>query len=173
MNCGEWEERIALYVGGDLAGPAAAEAARHLGECAGCQVFASGLRATLETLREGHREEIPQAHYAAVRARVLAELRPRIRWGWVWGVAAAIGVVAAVGVERQLRVPELPAVALRTPGAPAAGYAVPVVAVARPARVHKAAPARPSQPGEELVVKIETADPDVVIYWITETKGDY
>ena len=26
---------------------------------------------------------------------------------------------------------------------------------------------------EEVLVKIETGDPDVVIYWIAETKGDY
>ena len=25
---------------------------------------------------------------------------------------------------------------------------------------------------EEIVVKIETGDPDVVIYWIAEAKGD-
>jgi hypothetical protein len=95
MNCREWEERIA----GDLDDAAAA---RHLADCPGCQVFASGLRQTLEELRRAHTEdEIAPAHYAAVRARVMAELRPRRRWGWVWAAvgAAATAVLVAVSVS--------------------------------------------------------------------------
>ena len=46
----------------------------------------------VELLREAHQEPIDPAHYAAVRARVLAELgRQRRRvWRWVWagGLAA-------------------------------------------------------------------------------------
>ena len=54
MNCSVWEERIALYQGGDLPSGQVQEVERHLGECAGCQVFASGLKETLEVLREAH-----------------------------------------------------------------------------------------------------------------------
>ena len=52
MNCLDWEERIALYAGGDLTGAEAAEVERHVADCAGCQVFWSGLRETLAELRD-------------------------------------------------------------------------------------------------------------------------
>ena len=45
---------------------------------------------TVELLREAHREPIAEAHYAAVRARVLSQLaverRPWRRWMWGYGV---------------------------------------------------------------------------------------
>jgi anti-sigma factor RsiW len=80
MNCVDWEERIALYAGGDLA-PAEAQAVeRHVAECAGCQMLLSGLRQSLALVREVHSEPVEAAHFAAVRARVLAELE-RVRQG--------------------------------------------------------------------------------------------
>jgi hypothetical protein len=160
VNCQEWEERIA----GDLEDAAVTE---HVAECPGCQVFASGLRQTLAELRSTHAEEIAPAHYAAVRARVLAELQPRRRWGWVWaaaGVAAA--VVAVMAIMPRMRVEELPpreSVAV-VPPAPAA----PVVRVAA-----TPAPRKARVRTEEVVMKIETGNPDVVIYWIAEAKGAY
>jgi hypothetical protein len=167
MNCRDWEERIA----GDSDDPGVV---RHLGDCVGCQVFASGLRQALETLRAAHADEIPEAAYTAVRARVMAELRPRRRWGWVWAVAgAALVLVAVAGVERGMRVAELPAVALRGPGAPE------LRAVAPRAAARKKPARKPAWPAdsrryrtEEVLVKLETGDPDVVIYWIAETKGE-
>ena len=114
----------------------------------------------LTVLREAHAEEPDSAVYAAMRARVLAELRPKRRWGWVWaavGVAAGLG---AWGIAGRMRVQELP---LR-----------PIVAAAAPAppqRVAAKARRRPVKT-EEIVMKIETANSDVVIYWIAEAKGD-
>src|SRR5580658_8434330 len=56
---------------------------------------------TLEILREAHWEAIPEAHYAAVRARVLAQLelqrKPWWRPIWMYGYAAvAVMVIAGV-----------------------------------------------------------------------------
>jgi hypothetical protein len=165
MNCREWEARIAA----DLDDPGVV---RHVGDCAGCQVFASGLRETLDTLRMAHAEPIAPAHYAAVRARVMAELHPRRRWGWLWvasGVAAVFFVVGWVGIQREMRVAELPLrVAVVVPPAPAA----PVARSRRAPVVKRPVVARKAAPEEEIVVKVETGDPEVVIYWITETKGD-
>ena len=93
MNCRDWEERIALYAGGDLPPVEAAEVERHVADCAGCQVLLSGLRQSLELLREAHGEPVDPAHFAAVRARVLAKLerecRPWWRQAWVVGPAMA------------------------------------------------------------------------------------
>jgi hypothetical protein len=160
MNCQEWEERIA----GDFDDAAVA---RHVVECPACQVFASGLRQTLAELRTAHAEEIAPAHYAAVRARVLAELQPRRRWGWVWaaaGVAAA--VVAVLSIVPRMRVAELPPreIVAAVPAAPVA----PVVRVAA-----APAPQKARVKTEEVVMKIETGNPDVVIYWIAEARGEY
>lgn len=162
MNCREWEERIA----GDLKDTAAV---RHIADCPGCQVFASGLRQTLDELRAAHAEEIAPAYYAAVRARVMAELRPRRHWGWGWAaVGAAAAVFVALSVDSRMKVEELPrrAIVAVVPPAPAA----PVVTEAPPA---PRARARALGKTEEVVMKIETGNPDVVIYWIAEAKGEY
>ena len=176
MNCAEWEERIALHAGGELTD---GSVERHLAECPGCQVFASGMRQTVAALRADERE-IGEAHYAAVRARVMAEVgRARRRWIWVWAAAAVCtAVVAGVGIERRMRVEELPMVARAAPVAPPvvarvrAPESPAVRAVKRAAMRHEERQKNLAAP-EEVLVKIETDDPDVVLYWITETKGEY
>ena len=47
MNCVEWETRVALYAGGDLAGADAMDVERHLEECSACQSLSSGVRESL------------------------------------------------------------------------------------------------------------------------------
>ena len=167
MNCVGWEERIALYAGGDLS-PAEAEAVeRHVAECAGCQVLLSGLRESLRLVREVHGEPVEAAHFAAVRARVLAELEraPARRWRFAWGFAMA--AAAAVLLIAMWPRPEQH-LALPMPHAPAA----PLVAKVLP-KLPKAKPRKPRKPqdSEDVVMKIETDNPDVVIYWIAE-KGE-
>jgi len=173
MNCVDWEERIALYAGGDLDSREAQAVERHLSECAGCQAVLSGLRESLALAREAHAEPVEAAHFAAVRARVLAELEraPARRWRFAW--AAALGAAAAVLLMALWPRPEM-RLAVPMPQAPAAA------AVARtvlPSHPKMAAKARPPQPVERaaappMVVKLLTDDPDVVIYWITDTKGE-
>jgi anti-sigma factor RsiW len=184
MNCGEWEERLALYAGGDLVPAEKAEVERHLQDCTGCQVFLSGLSEGLQVLRDAHAQEVAPAHFAAVRARVLAELgRGRRRWWlqrWAFGLATAALLLLVVlwmwparrsapqpQVVRVSPAPEVPVTAPKGP-APA-----PVPHVSRRARTPR--PARPKpvvEPAKPLVVKLVTDDPDVVIYWLTETRGD-
>jgi anti-sigma factor RsiW len=177
MNCSEWEERIGLYAGDDLAAEAA-EVERHLAECAKCREFAVGLRESLASLKEAHTEIPAEASFAAVRARVLGELRrgrvPMWRRAWVYGLAA-VALAVIVG----LRIRETPRVS-------------PPVAVAQPAEMpamehgavqphqppaHARSPRRRVRLGqpavaEPLMIKLETDNPDVVIYWIAEKRGD-
>jgi hypothetical protein len=85
------------------------------------------------------------------------------------GVAAVVLVAAAVGIRREMRVAELPLrVAAAVPPAPDA----PVMTRRRLPVVKRPVAPKTAAPAEEIVVKVETGDPDVVIYWITETKGD-
>jgi len=171
MNCADWEERIALYAGGDLAGVEAERVQRHLAECPGFQVFWSGLKETLEELRETHQMEIPEVHFSAVRAGVMAELRREHRtWrrlAWISGV----GIAAALVLGLALRPGPLPAppgrVAARIPAAPL----VATVDDAAPTERRALAAADRPRPGagrQPTLVKLQTADPKIVIYWIAD-----
>src|SRR5437764_6361337 len=92
MNCVEWEARVALHAGGDVAGAEAAQVERHLSECSACQLLWSGVRDSLAVLQAAHAEFPAAAHFTAVRSRVMAELhrsaRPWRRLAWISGVAA-------------------------------------------------------------------------------------
>jgi len=138
----------------------------------------------MELLREAHREPIPEAHFAAVRARVLAEIEAGHRqrdWRRVRGIASMAAAAAAMAAflvhpqraVRPRRAEPVAAIqaALRTEPA----------AAARPAkRVYQrraavsAAPYRVIGPPnrQPLVVKVITDDPNVVIYWISQGTGE-
>ena len=177
MNCSDWEERIALHAGGDLPPAEAADVERHLRECAGCQVLASGLKQSLALLKEAHHEPLAPAHFSTVRARVMAELeqkrRPLWAWAWSFGLAAAAVALLVTLALRPGRTPErrAPVVAVNHP---------PVVVVHEPAvpppphrRVARRVvrPIVPDAPDPEpLIVKLQTDDPNVVIYWIADRK---
>lgn len=177
MSCREWEERIALDAGGDLAPAEAAELAGHLAACDSCREAAASLRDSLEGLRDAHRETITPAHLAAVRARVLERLaRPPLwRRAWILGPAMGAAVTAAVvalvlarwpAVPPPPPVPRLPALARMVAPTPAPRP------VASRARRRSRAVAPPAEPVEPLVVRLVTDDPDVVLYWIADRKGD-
>ena len=195
MSCRDWEERIALHAGGEQTGEQAAEVERHLAECAGCRETAASYGWGLELLREAHREPIAPAHYAAVRARVLAELgreRRPVWWPvWGWGLAAAVAVVAVMMFPRPVGRASRPAF---LPSAPVAQVSRPATppkshtAIAKPA-AHRRHPtlAQVKQEGrrthegrgypgpphlEAVTIKLLTDDPNVIIYWIADRKGE-
>ena len=137
----------------------------------------------VELLREAHREPIAPAHYAAVRARVLAELgRQRRRvWRWVWACGMAAVVAAAVVLTPR---PEPVGQASRPASRPAFlpaqvyGPAAPVQRAAeirRPVVHRRRALTQVKQEGrpggpphQQVTIKLLTDDPNVVIYWIGE-----
>ena len=186
MNCGNWEERIALYLGGDLDAAESAEVERHLGECVGCQVFASGMKDTLAFLRDVHREEIAPAHFTAMRTRVLERLEGRRKRTWVCGLvaAAALAVVLAVTLTpRGTRTPQHTAVVTPAPPSAPPRVETPIVhaeVAKRPRRrphvpvaLARTSPKVPAAtPAEPLMVKMETSDPNVIIYWQVDSRGE-
>ncbi|MGD0497618.1 MAG: zf-HC2 domain-containing protein [Bryobacteraceae bacterium] len=191
MNCGDWEERIALHAGGDLPPDEAAEMERHLAGCAGCREAAASYGRDLALLHEAHADPIPEAHYAAVRARALAKLEERrLTWRRVrLGGLATAAVAVVVGIlwvrpaskpAPQVAVARLPVPvgqasrpALVASGARAAKKTKKAGREARPTTLASvvAAPKEP-QPAEPLVVKLYTDDPNVIIYWIADKTGD-
>ena len=118
-----------------------------------------------ELLRAAHQDPIDPAHYTAVRARVLAEIeRTRNPWrrlAWITGVAATLAALLLFIPTPRPKLPPLPA-----PAVPA--FAASLVApVARPPRViARAATPRPRR--EPLTIKLQTSDPNIVIYWIAD-----
>lgn len=176
MSCGDWEERIALYAGGDLA-PADAQALEgHLAECAGCQLLLSGLRENLGWLKDAHGEPLEAAHFEAVRARVLARLEPRgrERWRYAWLYAMAVAMVLLIAVWPRPR----QTLVLPMPPAPAAAVAQVVRSPVAPAiqAIHRKrarrAVGKPEEKAGPLLVELVTDDPDIVIYWIADSKGE-
>ena len=161
MNCVEWQERIALHAGGDAAPDEAATVERHLGECAGCQIFWSGMKESLAALSEVHAELPEAAHFAAVRARVIGEIEGSRR-GWrrlAWLSAVAATAVLAVALwPSGTEIPAAPRMMASIPSAPL------VISPARPTHVARVRPEK----REPLTIRLQTSDPNIVIYWIAE-----
>ena len=171
MNCVEWEEQVALHAGGDLAGADGAAVEQHLEECPGCQMLWSGMREDLAALKSAHAELPGVAHFTAVRSRVLGQLerqsRPWWQRGWVYRFASLAAVLTVLAVWPRGPVPLAPRMLASIPPAPL---------VARSAA--PAAPVRPRLPSEPrrlvsagrepVTVKLQTADPHIVIYWIAD-----
>jgi anti-sigma factor RsiW len=183
MNCKDWEERIALHAGGDLSAAEGTEVERHLAECAVCRTFASGIEESLDLLRSAHEEPIAAGHYAAVRAAVLARLtqeqkRRRVWRQWIWAPVCAAGLALAAMLltvrpahkakvyVAEVRPPQLLA-GLAPQPTPVAPHAT-----VRRTRVRRVVAPGPPPLNESLVVKLITNDPDVIIYWIADRKGD-
>jgi len=132
----------------------------HLSACAACRAQAEEMQANSQALRAFATDELP-----SVRAGVMAEIHAARRMRWDWALAAAAILVVVFAASRMWRiwntpVPELPPVRI--------AVAPPEV----PIPVEKTRPRRqaPVQHAEPLMVKMLTSDPDVVIYWLIETK---
>jgi anti-sigma factor RsiW len=164
MNCVDWEERIALYAGGDLAPEESAEVERHLAGCPECHEFRTGLRGTLDTLRDEYRTDIDPSHFAAVRSNVIAEIeRGRKTWhrlAWVSGVGIAAALILGVALK-PAPLPAPPRVSVRIPNAELTRR------VEKPAESRLQAKSLPHG-GQPVLIKLQTDDPKIVIYWIAD-----
>jgi hypothetical protein len=161
MNCSECERQIASELESALLD-------QHLNECVSCRAFAEEIaanRAALQSL------EIPPVALDAVRSRVLAEIRSRERrsrwWTWPAAMAACAALVCALFILPRFRnpAPPQPIEFAKTPHLEHWTVSEP----ARPTtRVRPATVAN----REPLVVKMLTNDPDVIIVWLVDQKGD-
>jgi len=161
MNCQECELMLALD-------ERSAELDAHLVGCPGCSELATEMAANSDALREMNAEPMPQ-----VRSMVLAEIRAQesrrrvMRWGWA--LAAAAAVVVVFGVARKDRAkpdvgrPFQTAAAL--PRAEQKAEPVQRTVAKRPVEARR----RPGMVAP-LRVKMLTSDPNIVIYWIVESK---
>lgn len=169
MNCAEWQERIALHAGGDLTQGEAEPVERHVAECPGCQVFWSGMKESVEALR-GLQGEVPEAAaFTAVRARVMAEIEgSRAVWrrlAWISGVAAIL-LVMAVLWPREKFVGLPPRMMAEIPSAPLVVAKVTVRDGQAGRLPHQREAMKRGR--EPLTVRLQTSDPNIVIYWIAD-----
>jgi len=176
MNCSDWEREIAGESG-------ASGLEEHLAGCERCREFARELDSNRVALRE---LSVHPAAFDAVRRRVLDEIQAKRRraiwWAWPVAAAACVAILCVMYLLPRTQGPVAPTVA----GIPAQAPVVvqekaPVREVARHRGVHRrpgagrsADAARKSACAtcEPLTVKMLTSDPDVIIIWLVDQKGD-
>jgi hypothetical protein len=167
MTCNDWEFEIASESEN-------AALVEHLKECASCREFAQEIaanRAVLASLA------VDDAALDAVRSRVLGKLRRRTVRAWAWAAAACLAVLGIAASLWIARGPVAPPPAV-TAKAPPAVIPAPVNAAIRAVRPSKRAHSRRlvarrvDAPSEPLVVKMLTDDPNIVIVWLIDKKGD-
>jgi hypothetical protein len=116
-----------------------------------------------EILQDAHNDPIDPAHYTAVRARVLAEIEqqhsPWRRLAWLSGVGALIAALFFAIPMPRPELPRLPGIA--APSAPALLARAPQPAV----HARRVTP-RPRR--DPLTIKLQTSDPNIIIYWIAD-----
>lgn len=178
MNCSEWEREIA----GESASAGLEE---HLAGCARCREFARELDANRVALRE---LTVHPAAFDAVRRRVLDEIQAKKRraiW-WAWPAVAAAACMAIFCLVYFMPSTHGPVatklVQIPVKSAPRVAQAAPVTKVVRHPGVHHWRPgvARSADAArknacatcEPLTVKMLTSDPDVIIIWLVDQKGD-
>jgi hypothetical protein len=153
MNCPDWEQD-------------SAEFREHLKVCDECREFEENASA-LRDLR------VPEAAFAAVRQRVLSGIQEKKRrtvW-WTWSAVAAAACMALLAVALVPRdpAPPMPIVAKKEP--PKIEW--PVQPVHHKSSGRSLAQARPARKTEPIVaVKMLTDDPNVIIIWLVDQKGD-
>jgi hypothetical protein len=165
MTCEKYEPLIALYVERDLDDTSCVQS--HLTECAACRELLEDLKVSQTALKAWATEPIDPALLNAVRAGVLARTGAKRRL--VWPLVAALAAGAA-WLALWAPAPSKPAPSAQSP---AKRVRVETVrALERPAAPIRRRKRKKAVKTEPLVVKMLTSDPDVVIIWLVDQKGD-
>jgi anti-sigma factor RsiW len=192
MNCKYSESELALYAGSDLAQAKMDEVSAHLQLCEACRLIVEDLRETQSAFQSIRQDTVSGSALALLRTSVLEQLaarnarRPWTRW--VYGFAGAgFAAVAALGLlsilpEHHTAVQRsavyAPARPVESPStvepvnAVQSTVSVPAVKRVRhsPQR-HVASDETSSKPPQEIVVKLLTDDPNIIIYWLVDQNG--
>lgn len=174
MICQQWEERIALYVGRDLPEWESIAVRDHLADCPACRALLAELECDHAALSELAQEEIPGVR-TAVMARVRGERRRMVPM-WAWAVAAIAAtllllIVNQVGPRHALSTKNAPVRVAETGHGPVVRAAIQQAPIKHGRRRRRRPPVAIAK-AEPMTVKLLTDDPNVVIYWIFDGKGD-
>jgi hypothetical protein len=141
-----------------------AEVEAHLAGCPNCRSLAAELRTNLEAMRELADEVMP--------AVTMPERG--VPW-WKWTSAAAAVIItlgAAWWASRPAKPPQIVSIDVKVTGVVPKAE-VPYVKAEIPETLTPAkVPIVPVANREPLRVKMLTPDPDVVIYWLIDSKGE-
>ena len=173
MNCEQARELAALAASGDVTVAEQRALESHAAECAACRAEVVAFEALWGQLASMREESAPDHAYAAVRARVAAEIGDRQRRNWLaaWPAFAAVlacSVVLVVLLRPEAPVATQPAELPTRPVVAVVDVPAPTPSVRQTRR--PVARVKAQAPGEPLVVRLLTNDPDVVIYWIADGK---
>lgn len=157
MKCEECELRLAQ----NQVDP---EVEAHLAGCPGCRSLAAELQANARVMRALGEEVLPAVTIPA----------NGIPW-WKWSSIAAAVIITLSGAwwaSRPAKPPHIVSIDVKVTGV-VPKTEVPYVKAEIPAKLTPArAPIVPVANGEPLTVKMLTPDPDVVIYWLVDSKGE-
>jgi anti-sigma factor RsiW len=196
MSCPSFEERIALYTGGDLEPAEIPAVLDHLRGCPACAALAGAFERDRQRFAAVP-PEMADIDFAAMRRETIQRARSRRRLLPVLLAAASLLLAAGAAIEWRAfhrPVPPLPMahavmppapVVLGGAGGPQRGTPPDAARVPRsgspsgPGELRSARPTRPrsSEPSTLAYVppgaiRVPTRDPSVVIIWFSETKGD-
>ena len=163
------------------------DTARHLDSCLRCKAAFEQARTLRDALRPEDASQTDEAMLAEVRQRVLSRIGARPWKGWLrWAGAVGVAGVAAVALLWPAR-PDGPMprpMILALPGPPdvvqIGRHATPPAPKplakpqtdAKPTVYLAASDGLDKDPSADLVLKLESSNPDVVLYWLMEPAGD-
>ena len=171
MSCSAFEPLIALYAGRDLDRRDNTRVEEHLAACPDCRELLEDLQASQAALKDLGSDAVDAALLTAVRSGVLAGIGDRRRtvWPWIAALAAAAAVLMVAPRKPVTEPAPLPAPVAQTARVFERQAEPPAPPATRRRRVAKRAPAPEVEP---LVVKMLTDDPDIVIIWLVDQRGD-
>jgi anti-sigma factor RsiW len=198
MKCTHSPEELASYAGGDLSREDRVRLDRHLDDCADCRAELTLLRDTVSEVRSLRDDIVARECLLGLRDRVRTEIAARPWPGWAvalerlalagfrspWTVAGAVGLVAVGAFSLWLALPPdvevepAPVAALvEAPPIPEVTVPDPLPEPERAAALEPedSVPAEPSTAASpdagadrQVLVKLLTDNPNVVIYWVVE-----
>jgi hypothetical protein len=195
-NCSDFEQLIALYVEEDLSGPERGRVEVHLKECSSCWDLAEDLKES-QSVFKSIREDIPDATaLSVVRERVLSEVGELHSMSWferlllgglrrkaaLASIALFLAGSGALWMSRTQDIVPAPPVFVVVPPVPDI-QPEPAIAVPAPRRVRRRVPEPPpvlvaatapqeTEEPKQVAIKFLTDDPNIIIYWLVDEKGD-
>jgi anti-sigma factor RsiW len=190
MSCKDLEQLIALHVEGDVSESERQKVESHLSTCSDCWDLAEDLKES-QAVFKSIRESVPnQSMLSAVRARVLDNVAGKESGTWFERLflagfrqkATLAGIVLLMvggGALWLARGPEAP-IALPPPvviSPPTVPEPLPQTVfrpqAPKPRVRKKPAPVPVAQePQPQVTIRLVTDDPNVIIYWLGDEKGD-
>jgi anti-sigma factor RsiW len=165
MKCHEVEIRLVHALDGENGSPVD----EHLEQCESCRAFYAELLADRDALQALASADISDEAVQQLQRRVMQQIPRKSRGLWwvpVAAVAAAVLVAVALWPAEKVVAPPSAIVASVKPTEIAWQRSKP-----QPAPRPKPA-IRQQRREQPLWVKLETPDPNVIIYWMVEQKGE-